>query len=398
MDPTNPYSDQQFAQAVRASVSAGEISGAVAAVGTRDLLRIEAFGLRQQASETPMELDTIFRIGSMAKAVFSAAALVLLEDKKFRLDDEVSRWAPELANRRVVRTPNSEVDDTVPARREISMFDVLTFQLGIGIYLAGQNSPLLRAMMALSVSPASELVPFGPDEFMSRLGSLPLAHHPGETFMYHTGDDVLRVLIPRIADQPLGEFLQERVFEPLSMADSGLSVPKAKRHRLSTCYLPRENPGESLAVWDEPDNRFAKDPIFPNSMVSTAADFINFSRMLLDGGTFHGRRFLSSETVALMMTDHLSDEQKQRSPAAGFWQIRGWGMGATVYTRSLPQGPNAGSYSWFGGYGGHFIIDPKRGSAILSLIPRTARSSKETMLGYAFETDTYRDVLSSARK
>jgi CubicO group peptidase (beta-lactamase class C family) len=342
-----------------------------------------------------MEVDTIFRVGSMAKTVFTAGALVLLEDKKFGLDDAIAKWLPELGNRRVLRTPSSEVDDTVPARREITMFDVLSFQLGIGMYLGQQDTPLFRAMLALGVAPVTELVPFGPDEFASRLGSLPLAHHPGDTFMYHTSDDVLRILIRRISGQPLGEFLQERVFQPLSMVDSGTSVPTSKHHRVSTCYFARANAGDSLTVWDEPDNRFAKDPIFPNSLVSTAGDYINFSRMLLDGGMFQGRRFLSSESVALMMTDHLSDEQKQRSPGGPFWQTRGWGMGGSVYTRSIPQGPNAGSYSWFGGYGGHFIFDPKRGSAIISMIPRMALSANDTALGYAFELNTYRDVLCS---
>jgi CubicO group peptidase (beta-lactamase class C family) len=344
-----------------------------------------------------MEVDTLFRVGSMAKMVFTAGALVLLEDKRYHLDDEISKWVPELGNRRVLRTPSSEVHDTVPARREITMFDVLSFQLGTGIYLGQPDTPLFRAMRALGVAPVPELVPFGADQFASRLGSLPLAHHPGETFMYHTGDDVLRILIARIARQPLGEFLQERVFEPLAMVDSGVSVPATKRHRVSTCYFARAEAADTLPVWDEPDNRFAKDPIFPNSLVSTAGDYIRFSRMLLDGGTFQGRRFLSCESIALMMTDHLSDEQKQRSPGGPFWQTRGWGMGGSVYTRSIPQGPNIGSYSWFGGYGGHFIVDPKRGSVIISMIPRMALSSRETALGYEFELNSYRDVLSSDR-
>lgn len=387
---------REFAPSVRASVSSGQISGAVAAVATSRLLRVEAFGFRNQATEAPMETDTIFRVGSMAKTIHTAAALVLLEDKKFRLDDPIARWAPELGNRRVLRTPGSEVDDAIPALREITMFDVLTLQLGIGMYLAARNSPLLEAMLALGVAPVTEPIQFGPDEFMSRLGSLPLAHHPGDAFMYHTGDDVLRVLLSRIADQPLGELLQERVFEPLAMVDSGLSVPEAKRDRFSTCYWPQTKGGGSLTVWDEPHGRFAADPIFPNSLVSTAGDYLNFSKILLSGGTFQGRPFLRPESVDLMMTDHLSDDQKRRSPAPeGFWQTRGWGMGGTVYTRSIPNGPNVGSYSWFGGYGGQFNFDRKQGSAIILMVPRMIQGDKDTALGYEFELDTYRDVLSS---
>jgi CubicO group peptidase (beta-lactamase class C family) len=96
-----------------------------------------------------------------------------------------------------------------------------------------------------------------------------------------------------------------------------------------------------------------------------------------------------------MMTDHLSDKQKKRSPAPpGFWESRGWGMGGTVYRQSISPGPNAGSYSWFGGYGGHFIIDRTLGSAIVLMIPRVVQGDKETALGYEFELSAYRSVLS----
>jgi CubicO group peptidase (beta-lactamase class C family) len=118
--------------------------------------------------------------------------------------------------------------------------------------------------------------------------------------------------------------------------------------------------------------------------------------MLLDEGAFEGRRLLKPESVALMMTDHLSDEQKSRSPAPdGFWRTRGWGMGATVYTRSIPQGPNAGSYSWFGGDGPHFLVDKQRGSSIVLMLPREVEKHADTQLGYEFELATYRDFLSS---
>lgn len=385
----------QFAPELRARASRGEISGAVAAIGNDRMSRMEAFGYRNQAARSPMELDTIFRAASMAKAVFTAAAMLLLDEGKFRLDDQVSKWAPELADRRVLRTPNSEIDDTVPALREITMFDVLSYQLGIGMYVGGhmsENGHIWNAMREAGVAPGPDPRQFSTDEFMSRLGTLPLAHQPGETFMYHTADDVLRVLISRISGQPLGEFLQERVFEPLQMVDSGLSVPVFKRHRFATAYQSQTNPGEDLVVWDEPDGRFAKDPGFPSSIVSTAGDYLNFTRMLLGKGMFQGRRFLSPDSVALMMTDHLTNKQKQLSPAPeGLWQNRGWGMGGTVYTRSTPHGPSAGSYSWFGGFGGYFVVDPKRGVAVILMVQRFVTGVQSE---FEFELEASRDVLS----
>jgi CubicO group peptidase (beta-lactamase class C family) len=389
-----PAGRPRFADVVRASVASGEIAGAVAAVATKRMVRMEAFGFQNQADRTPAELDTIYRLGSTAKAIFTAAALVLLEDKKIDLHQDICKWLPELADRRVLRTPGGEIDDTTPAGRQITIYDVLTFQLGIGMYIQQTDTPIFRAMRAAQIAPTRDLVPFDGDEFIARLAALPLAHQPGETFMYHLGDDVLRVLISRIAGQPLCDVLQERVLEPLSMNDTGCSVPRSKLHRFATAYFSQAAPGEMLKVWDEADGRFAQRPVFPNHLMSTAGDYLKFARMLLDQGSFEGRRILKPESVALMMTDHLNDAQKARSPAPdGFWQTRGWGMGATVYTRSIPGGPSAGSYSWFGGDGPHFLVDPRRGSAIVLMIPREIERQSDTQLGYDFESTTYRDLL-----
>ena len=387
-------SNDPFARIIRESIIAGTVPGGVAAVHSPQIIRVQAFGMQDVAAQTPMRVDTLFRVGSMAKAVFAAAALVLIEDRHIDLHTDVSRWLPELADRSVLRTPRGEMDDVVPAVRAITLFDVLTFQLGLGMYLADRDTPHLRAMHQLGVAPATELLPFGPDEFMARLGTLPLAHQPGEAFMYHSGDDVLRVLIGRISGQPLDIFLQERVFAPLGMTDTALVVPETKRPRTSTCYYPRPEGQGDFPVWDTPDGRFSELPSFPNSLVSTLGDYLTFSQMIISGGSYGGRNLLSPEYCKLLTTDHLSQVQKSRSPAPeGFWQKRGWGMGATVYAQDVAGGPKAGSYSWFGGYGGHYLIDPKAGSAIVLMINRMVKSGNDTDLGYEFERDTYRDIL-----
>jgi CubicO group peptidase (beta-lactamase class C family) len=388
------YCPAPFAEAVRVAVAAGEVAGAAAAVTTRRTVRMECFGFHNQAERTPVEIDTIFRLGSTAKCMFTAAALSILADHSINLDRGIGEWLPEMAVPRVLRTPTAEIDDTVPAGRQITIRDVLTYQLGIGMYLRQGDTPIFRAMMAAGVSPSPNPVPFGADEFISRLGSLPLAHQPGETFMYHLADDVLRILITRITGQPLQEILAERVFEPLSMFDTGISVPHSKLHRFSTGYLPQTAPGAPLEVADAADGHYAKDPIFPNHLMSTIDDFRKFAQMLLGEGTFGGRNILKPESVALMMTDHLTAAQKERSPAPeGWWEQRGWGMGASVYAQSVPGGPNAGSYSWFGGDGPHYLIDKKRGSAIILMISRAVRSQSGTQLGYEFELEAYRNCL-----
>ena len=384
----------EFAAAVRRSVAAGEIAGAAVSLTCRERIRMECYGVQNVVSREPVRLDTIFRIGSCAKALFATALLRLVEERGLSLDRSVEEWVPELADRRVLRTPASDIEDTVPVRRAITLYDVLTFQLGTGVYLHPQDTPLYRAMRASGVAPQREPVSIGPDEFAARLAALPLAHQPGETFMYHLGDDVVRLLIGRMTGQALDEAMRERVFEPLGMSDTGCFVPADKRSRFSTCYFSQSEAGAVLAPWDEPDGRFAEEPIFPNQLMSTTIDFAKFATMMLDDGRASGRAFLQPETVAMMTRNHLTREQMTVSPAPpGFWETRGWGMGGSVYRSSAQNGPRDGSYSWFGGYGPHFLIDRRRGAAIVMMIPRVVEKYSDTQLGYAFEAATYRDYL-----
>jgi CubicO group peptidase (beta-lactamase class C family) len=381
----------RFADMVKASVASGEIAGAVASVASDRILRSEAYGHRDLASQSPLARDAIFRIGSTAKPMFAAAALRLVEDRGIDLEQDITPWIPELAEQRVLRHPLAEIDDTVVAARQITWRDVLTFQLGIGLYLGQTATPILAAMRDLGIAPQREPVPFGADEFIARLASLPLAHQPGETFMYHLGDDVLRVLIARVAGKPLHEALREILFAPLGMTDTGCSVPAEKLGRFTTCYFAKREASDNLPVWDEASGRFSQEPLFSNQLMSTAADYLTFTRMLLDGGVHEGKRFLSARHVDMMMTDQLTEAQKRLSPAAsGFWDGRGWGMGGTVYTKSVPLGPRAGSYSWFGGYGPHFLVDREQRTSMVLMQPRVVETYADTRLGYLFELETCR--------
>jgi CubicO group peptidase (beta-lactamase class C family) len=392
MQGIEPHFDR-FGRIARESVAKGEIAGAVAAVATRELELVRAYGLARQADAAPMERDAIFRIASCAKAFHAATALAVLHQEGIDFDQPIAKWIPELAEPRVLRDPLGEIGNTVALQRPISIWDVLTFQLGTGMYLGKHDTPHLAALRAAGVAPQTEPVELTPDEFIARLGALPLAHQPGEAFMYHLGDDVLRVLMRRITGQPWHEVLQERLCRPLGLGDTGTSVPRAKHHRFTTAYFTGTEPGQPLKAWDEPNGRFAAEPLFPNQINSTARDFLTFTTMLLNEGEHQGRRILPAEWVRLMMTDHLTPAMKAVSPAHGLWETRGWGMGGTVYTRGSDRGPNAGSYSWFGGYGPHFLVDPVRGSSTIILVARPTTSYDDTQFGYRFEAETYTDIL-----
>ena len=161
--------------ALRAYVDRGEVAGAVALVARRDRVQVETAGVQDLADATPMRRDAIFRIASMTKPITAAAAMILVEDRRIALDEAVERWLPELADRRVLRALDAALDDTVPARRPITLDDLLTFRLGLGVVMAPPGRyPVQAAMTELGVAPGPQQLPFGPDDFMARIGRLPL--------------------------------------------------------------------------------------------------------------------------------------------------------------------------------------------------------------------------------
>src|SRR5260370_517612 len=184
--------------------------------------------------------DTIFRISSMTKPITAVATMILVEECKLRLDEPVDRLLPELANRKVLRRLDGPLDDTVPASRPITLRDLLTFRMGLGIIMGPPDLyPIQKAVTELQIvgfGPPNVSTPHEPGEWMRRLATLPLMHQPGEKWMYNTGSYVLGVLIARASGRPLETFFRERIFEPLGMKDTSFSVPAAKLERLAVVY------------------------------------------------------------------------------------------------------------------------------------------------------------------
>src|SRR5687767_1188189 len=224
-------------EAMLRHVGRGRLPGLVALISRRGEEHAHALGTLAFDKPAPMRRDTIFRLASVAKPITAVAAMILVEECKLRLDDPVDGFLPELANRRVLRTIDSELDDTVPAKRPITLRDLLTFRSGYGeVFFLSPACPLQRALFEARLPLSAWAFPGTPDEFMECLGRLPLAHQPGERWLYHMSAEILGVLIARVSGKPLGAFLQERIFEPLGMADTGFQVPAAKLDRLPTCY------------------------------------------------------------------------------------------------------------------------------------------------------------------
>ena len=341
-------------------VSSGRVSGSVTLVSRHGEVHVDAIG-QMALGGAPMQRDTIFRIASMTKPVAAVGAMILVEECKLRLDDPVDGLLPELADRSVLRTRESEIDDTVPAIRAITLRDILTFRLGYGmIPIFPDRYPIQKAISAAGLAPGPVFPSFPPDELMRRYGALPLVHQPGERWLYNAGSEILGVLIARATGQTLGEFLRERIFEPLGMKDTAFFVPQNKLDRFATAYVRDRETGQ-LKVFDDPaTGAFAQPPVFENAsggLVSTADDFNAFAQMMLNGGRLGSERILSRPSVELMTTDQILSEQKQGSELF-FNDNRGWGFGVCVITRRDHLCNIPGRYGWEGGFGTSWYSDP----------------------------------------
>ena len=228
----------------------------------------------------PMRRDAIFRLASMTKPFTAVAALMLAEEGRFRIDEPAERLLPELAARRVLRTLASPIDDTVPAARPITIEDILTFRLGLGV----QFDPDLPIQKLVADLPGFGMPdprsPLTPDAYMKRLKDVPLMAQPGERWLYTVGSNILGVLVARAAGKPLDVVFQERIAGPLGLTDTAFWITPEKIGRTVTGYFPDAG---KLALFDPPAGMHAHPPAFPagdSGLTSTADDYAKFARFL----------------------------------------------------------------------------------------------------------------------
>lgn len=347
-----------------AHVDGGAVSGLVTAVARHGEVQVEAFGTTAHGGSTPMARDTIFRIASMTKPVTAVATMILLEEGRLRLDDPVDDLLPELADRQVLRRPDAEVDDTVPAERPITVRDLLTFTWGFGMVFGPPGEWPIQVAVEEQLGPPGPPQPQAmpePDEWIRRLGTLPLVHQPGTCWMYNTGSDVLGVLIARASGRPFEDFLAERIFGPLGLTDTGFSVPAADIARLATSYGSDPETG-APTPYDEPGGQWSRPPAMASGaggLVSTIDDYLAFAHLLLAGGSRGGERILARPSVELLTTDQLTSAQKAATTwVPGAFDSTGWGFGVSVRTRRTDPA-SVGSYGWDGGLGTSWANDPR---------------------------------------
>src|SRR5499427_2502591 len=353
-------------------VAGGAVPGAVGLVARGGETEVQAAGSAAFGG-APMTGDSIFRLASITKPVTAAAVMILVDEGRIALDEPVGAWLPELASPVVVRTPASPVDDVVPAARPITVADLLTFRAGHG-FPSDFSLPVVGLLFSeLKQGPPQPQLVAAPDEWMAALSRIPLLHQPGEAWLYETCSDILGVLISRVSGHPLPEFLAERLFEPLGMADTGFEVPAGKLGRFTSYY--RADPAGGLALVDAPGGQWSSLPAFPSGaggLVSTVDDWHAFAQMLLAGGSAGGRQLLSAASVRQMTTDQLT--RSQRDASRLFLEGQGWGFGGSVEVEAIDPWNVPGRYGWVGGTGTAAHITPSAGTVAILLTQVAADS------------------------
>jgi CubicO group peptidase (beta-lactamase class C family) len=352
----------------------GDPSGFVVAVAHGGKLAyLQATGFEDGDKKTRMRPDSIFRIGSMSKQITSVATMMLVDEGKLELDAPVVQYLPELKNMQVVKTDPATGDaillELEPAKRAMTIRDLLRNTSGL-VYASPDYADPGFGNTAIHVLYGVK-APFRRDkpiaDFVASLGTLPLLHQPGEVWEYSIGYDVLGRVIEVVSGQPFDRFLQNRLFAPLHMVDSGFSVPEDKLDRLVA--VPGAQPA-SLSVGDvtHPQTFFCGGC----GIVSTAPDFLRFSQMLLNGGELDGVRILKPETVRLMMTNSMPPDIHIAGHEAGPAYGTGWGLGFAIRTNpdfSLIPGA-VGSFNWQGSWGTFFSVDPVQKLILVMMMQR----------------------------
>jgi CubicO group peptidase (beta-lactamase class C family) len=336
-----------------------DLPGLVSLVSYHDDVDVQALGSLAFDNTAPMQRDTIFHIASISKIITAAAAMILVEECKIRLDGSIEPWLPELANRRVLRSIGSDLEDTVPAKRAITLRDLLTYTMGFGSVMAMPGTyPIQKLIRDYRIGGDGPMLPPQQptmDEWLRRLGSLPLLAQPGERWMYHVSGDVLGALIARVSGQSLGVFLRERIFDPLGMKDTGFWVPPEKLHRLPGFYLLNRE-SNKMEVFDDPANSaWRSQPSFESGgggLVSTIDDYFAFCRMML-----HPGQILSRASVDLMTSDQLTPDQRAGADLF-FGAHSSWGLGMAVNTARKDIFHMPGRFGWTGGFGTTAYVDP----------------------------------------
>lgn len=350
-------------------VAAKRLPGAVVMIARGGRLAYaESFGARDPATGAGLGRDAIFRIYSMTKPLASVAAMMLVEDGRIQLTDPVSRYIPDFANLKVSVPRGNALGEQsyalVPAERQPTVQDLLRHTAGLAYGEITTNTLVRAAYQKAGLYKPDfdyNTTDLTPEEFSARIAAAPLAYEPGTVWQYSLAVDVLGRVIEKASGQPLGLFLEQRLFGPLGMRETAFSVAPEKAGRVA---LPFPNDPASGAPNRLIDGSAPKNDSGGAGAYSTAGDYLRFAQMLLDGGRLDGTRVISRTTLELMTADHLGTRIKPvATPGDLLMGVPGYtfGLGFMVRQEAGMAGVpgSKGEFMWAGYAGTFFWVDPK---------------------------------------
>jgi CubicO group peptidase (beta-lactamase class C family) len=368
----SPERLQRIGEVFQQEIEQGKLPGAIVLIARKgEVAYFESFGVRDPESAAPMPKDAIFRIYSMTKPLVSVAAMILMEEGRLQLADPVSKFLPEFAELQV-SVPSADAYGKVtygfvPAERPITVQDLLRHTAGLAYGELTANAAVQEAYAGIGVYKPDGL-PFeardvAPAEQIVGLAKAPLVHQPGTVWEYSLASDVLGRVVEKACGMRLGDFLEQRLFTPLGMVDTGFSVAEADMARLAEPLATDPATGGANRLID-----VSAPPVNDSGgagAVSTAGDYALFAQMLLNGGELNGARILSPTTVRLMASDHLGSRiEAPVTPGELLLGTPGYTFGLGFAVREAPGiaaiPGSEGEFMW-AGYGGTFFwIDPEQ--------------------------------------
>jgi CubicO group peptidase (beta-lactamase class C family) len=337
----------EIVPAMQAMVDKGNIPGTVTAVVRHgSIVHLEATGYQDASTKVPMEVDSLFRIYSMSKPISAVALMTMWEEGLFQLDDPVSKYIPELGG----LTVWSKGGDPVPSENDMTVRDLLRHTSGLGYGFLSGNREFDRIYTELDLLNQDS----NTRVMVGKLGQLPLLYEPGTNWAYSVSSDVVALLGEVLTGKTFDVILQERIFGPLAMTDTGYFVPDGQSHRLVTNHDGR------CRTFEDSEGALGHVPTMRAGgmgLVSSASDYLRFAQMLLNGGTFEGARILHPETVTMITSNQLPDGVK--TIRFGGWPVpnTAFGFGMSV---DIGKGPKSGEFGWGGAASTTFWVSPSR--------------------------------------
>jgi CubicO group peptidase (beta-lactamase class C family) len=354
----------RIAPVMQEYIDQGKLAGTLTLVARNGKIAyLNAQGMQDKEAGTPMSEETIFRIYSMSKPITAVAAMTLWEQGKFHMFDPIAKYLPEFANMKVYVSGSGDDMVLEDAKSQIRIIDLFMHTSGLSYGFTGSEVDKLYQKLLSNPDALT------PENFLANIASLPLNHQPGTAWNYSFSTDIIGALVEKLSGKRLGEYMQDTIFTPLGMKDTGFYVSADKVHRLTQIYTADRKTGQTVVMKNEPLGDYKSDPTFHSGgggLVSTLQDYFTFAQMMLNGGEVNGVRILGRKTVEYMTSNHMPKNMLPYSPDA---QGEGFGLAMSVTTDADMSGfmSSNGNFGWGGMASTYFRIDPEEKIVLISM-------------------------------